>query len=1145
MRGWGPPAQGHAPPGGCAEPMGSEGGERMRGKGGVEEEGHVVEEGGSPGPSRGAPTPRSCPQAPPPAACADVTASEPRPLGADDVTAVGGANVSAKGAIDCNGAKAEPTMEGNGGGTQGHRDPMGAPIEAYGDATTPIAPNGTPQMGDGVMGVTHRDVIMEGTNQSDVTMDPKTTLGAPIEAYGDATTPIAPNGTPQMGDGDMGVTHRDVIMGWTDPSDVTMGHRDPMGAPIEAYGDATTPIAPNGTPQGGDGAMGVTHRDVIMGWTESSGVTRDHRDPMGAPIEAYGDATTPIAPNGTPQMGDGAIAVTHRDVIMGWTESSGATRDHRDPMGAPIEAYGDATTPIAPNGTPQGGDEDMGVTHRDVIMGWTDSSGVTQGHRDPKGVPIEAYGDATTPMAPNGTPQNDDGAMGVTHRDVIMGWTDSSMVTMDHRDPMGAPIEAYGDATTPIAPNGTPQGGDGDMGVTHRDVIMGWTDSSMVTMDHRDPMGAPIEAYGDATTPIAPNGTPQMGDGAMGVTHRDVIMGWTDPSDVTMGHRDPMGAPIEAYGDATTPIAPNGTPQMGDGAMGVTHRDVIMGWTDTSGVTQGHRDPMGAPIEAYGDATTPIAPNGTPQGGDEDMGVTHRDVIMGWTESSEVTMDHRDPMGAPIEAYGDATTPIAPNGTPQGGDGSMGGTHRDVIMEGPDPCGVIQGHRDPMGAPIEAYGDATTPIAPNGTPQGGDGAMGVTPRDVIMEGTNQSDVTMDPKATLGAPIEAYGDATTPMAPNGTPQGGDGVMGVTHRDVIMGWTDQSDVTMDHRDPMGAPIEAYGDATTPIAPNGTPQGGDGDMGVTPRDVIMEGTNQSDVTMDPKATLGAPIEAYGDATTPMAPNGTPQGGDGVMGVTHRDVIMGWTDQSDVTMDHRDPMGAPIEAYGDATTPIAPNGTPQGGDGDMGVTPRDVIMEGTNQSDVTMDPKATLGAPIEAYGDATTPMAPNGTPQGGDGVMGVTQRGVIMEGTNQSDVTVGHRDPMGAPIEAYGDATTPIAPNGTPQGGDGVMGVTPRDVIMEGTNQSDVTMDPKVTSGHPIEANGDATTSVGPTAKPRLPDDIMAQPANSGILRGEAPPPLCPAPPPPAPNVFPVTVGPHGAAPPPLRSLPLLLLPLPLLLR
>ncbi|XP_033928184.1 nascent polypeptide-associated complex subunit alpha, muscle-specific form-like isoform X4 [Melopsittacus undulatus] len=1079
------------------------------------------------------------------------------------------------------------------GVTQSHRDPMGAPIEAYGDATTPIAPNGTPQGGDDVMGVTHSDVIMRGTDPCRVTMDHRDPMGAPIEAYGDATTPIAPNGTPQGGDDVMVGTHSDVIMGVTDQSGVTQSHRDPIGAPIEAYGDATTPIAPNGTPRGSDDVIESTHSDVIMGVTQPSGVTMDHRDPIGAPIEAYGDATTPIAPNGTPQGGDDVIVGTHSDVIMGGTHPSGVTIDPKVTMGAPIEAYGDATTPIAPNGTPQGGDDVMGVTHSDVIMKGTDSCGVTMDHRDPIGAPIEAYGDATTPIAPNGTPQGDYDVMGVTHSDVIMGVTHSSGVTRDHRDPMGAPIEAYGDATTPIAPNGTPQGVYDVIGVTHSDVIMGVTDQPGVTQSHRDPMGVPIEAYGDATTPIAPNGTPRGGDDVIVGTHSDVIMGVTQPTGVTQSHRDPMGAPIEAYGDATTPIAPNGTPQGDYDVMGVTHSDVIMGGTHTSGVTESNRDPMGAPIEAYGDATTPIAPNGTPHGGDDVMGVTHSDVIMSGTHPSGVTMDHRDPMGAPIEAYGDATTPIAPNGTPHGGYDVTPGTHSDVIMRGTDPCGVTMDHRDPMGAPIEAYGDATTPIAPNGTPQGGDDVMGVTHSDVIMGVTHPSKVTMDPKVTMGVPIEAYGDAITPMSPNGTPQGGYDVMGVTHSDVIMRGTHPSGVTTDHRDPMGAPIEAYGDATTPIAAYGTPQGGDDVMGVTHSDVIMGVTHPPDVTMDHRDPMGAPIEAYGDATTPIAPNGTPRGGDDVIGVTHSDVIMGGTHPSGVTQSHRVPMGAPTEAYGDATTPMAPNGTPQRGDDVMGVTHSDVIMGVTHPPDVTMDPKATMGAPIEAYGEATTPIAPNGTPHGGDDVMGVTHSDVIMGVTDQSGVTQSHKDPMDAPIEAYGEATTPIAPNGTPQGGYDVIGVTHSDVIMGGTHSSGVTQSHRDPMGAPIEAYGDATTPiapngtpqggydvmgvthsdvimgvthpsevtqsnrdpmgapieaygapptpVGPTSKPRPRDDVTARPSHGCVVRVDDDPP----PPPPPSHVFPVTLGPRGAAPPPLRPLPLLLLPLPLLLR
>ncbi|XP_033928198.1 nascent polypeptide-associated complex subunit alpha, muscle-specific form-like isoform X16 [Melopsittacus undulatus] len=1018
---------------------------------------------------------------------------------------------------------------------------MGAPIEAYGDTTTPMAPNGTPQRGYDIIGVTHSDVIMGVTNPSGVTQSHRDPMGSPIEAYGDATTPIAPNGTPQGGDDVIAGTHSDVIMGVTHPPDVTMDPKATMGAPIEAYGDATTPIAPNGTPQGGDDVMGVTHSDVIMRGTDPCRVTMDHRDPMGAPIEAYGDATTPIAPNGTPQGGDDVMVGTHSDVIMGVTDQSGVTQSHRDPIGAPIEAYGDATTPIAPNGTPRGSDDVIESTHSDVIMGVTQPSGVTMDHRDPIGAPIEAYGDATTPIAPNGTPQGGDDVIVGTHSDVIMGGTHPSGVTIDPKVTMGAPIEAYGDATTPIAPNGTPQGGDDVMGVTHSDVIMKGTDSCGVTMDHRDPIGAPIEAYGDATTPIAPNGTPQGDYDVMGVTHSDVIMGVTHSSGVTRDHRDPMGAPIEAYGDATTPIAPNGTPQGVYDVIGVTHSDVIMGVTDQPGVTQSHRDPMGVPIEAYGDATTPIAPNGTPRGGDDVIVGTHSDVIMGVTQPTGVTQSHRDPMGAPIEAYGDATTPIAPNGTPQGDYDVMGVTHSDVIMGGTHTSGVTESNRDPMGAPIEAYGDATTPIAPNGTPQGGYDVMGVTHSDVIMRGTHPSGVTTDHRDPMGAPIEAYGDATTPIAAYGTPQGGDDVMGVTHSDVIMGVTHPPDVTMDHRDPMGAPIEAYGDATTPIAPNGTPRGGDDVIGVTHSDVIMGGTHPSGVTQSHRVPMGAPTEAYGDATTPMAPNGTPQRGDDVMGVTHSDVIMGVTHPPDVTMDPKATMGAPIEAYGEATTPIAPNGTPHGGDDVMGVTHSDVIMGVTDQSGVTQSHKDPMDAPIEAYGEATTPIAPNGTPQGGYDVIGVTHSDVIMGGTHSSGVTQSHRDPMGAPIEAYGDATTPIAPNGTPQGGYDVMGVTHSDVIMGVTHPSEVTQSNRDPMGAPIEAYGAPPTPVGPTSKPRPRDDVTARPSHGCVVRVDDDPP----PPPPPSHVFPVTLGPRGAAPPPLRPLPLLLLPLPLLLR
>ncbi|KAK4805133.1 hypothetical protein QYF61_004972, partial [Mycteria americana] len=310
------------------------------------------------------------------------------------------------------------------------------------------------------------------------------------------------------------------------------------------------------------------------------------------------------------------------------------------------------------------------------------------------------------------------------------------------------------------------------------------------------------------------------------------------------------------------------------------------------------------------------------------------------------------------------------------------------------------------------YREATTVVGPIATSQGGDNLMVATHGDVTMEGTEEPGVTQDPGDALSHIAEVYREATTVMGPIATSQGGDNLVVATHGDVLMEGTEEPDVTNCSGDALGHVAEVYREATTVVGPIATSQGGDKVMVATHGDVLMEGTERPGVTQDLGDTLGHVAEVYSEATTVVGPIATSQGGDNLMR---------------------------------ATTVAGPIATSQGGDNLVVGTHGDETMEGTERPGVTNCSGDTLGHVAEVLSRDTTTEGPVPTSQGGDNLMVATHGDVLVEGTAQPGATQDPGDTLGRVTMVYRDATTVVGPIATSQGGDNLMVATHGDVLME----------------------------------------------------------------------------------------------------
>ncbi|XP_068027001.1 uncharacterized protein [Melanerpes formicivorus] len=554
--------------------------------------------------------------------------------------------------------------------------------------------------------------------------------------------------------------------------------------------------------------------------------------------------------------------------------------------------------------------------------------------------------------------------------------------------------------------------------------------------------------------------------------------------------------------DATTGVGPSGTSEGGDKVLVATPGEVTMKGTKELEATQDPKATLDPVTQDPCDATTPVRPSGTSQGGDKVLVATPGDVPTEGTKQLEATQDPGTTLDSVTKALCDATTPVGPSGTSQGGDKVLVATPRDVTMEGTKELETTQDPKATLDPVTQDPCDATTPVGPSGTSQGGDKVLVATPGDVTMEGTKELEATQDPKATLDLATEAPPDATTPVGPSGTSQGGDKVLVATPRDVTMEGTKELEATQDPGTTLDPVTEAPPDATTLMGPSGTSQGGDKELVATPGDVTMEGTKELEATQDPGTTLDPVTEAPSDATTPVGPSGTSQGGDKVLVATPGDVTMEGTKELEATQDPKTSLDPVTEAPSDATTLMGPSGTSQGGDKELVATPGDVTTEGTKELEATQDPGTTLDPVTEAPSDATTPVGPSGTSQGGDKVLVATPGDVTMEGTKELEATQDPGSTLDPVTEAPPDATTLVGPLGTSQGGDKVLVATPGEVPTEGTKELEATQGPQATQELVPKASPDGSSVVCPQpTSPGGGSPVVATPGGV-LLEGTAQP-------------------------------------------
>nr|XP_041568304.1 mucin-1-like [Taeniopygia guttata] len=728
-----------------------------------------------------------------------------------------------------------------------------------------------------------------------------------------------------------------------------------------------------------------------------------------------------------------------------------------------------------------------------------------------------------------------------TQGDIEVEGTEDPGATGDPRDSSGHVTEAYGDATTTMASVPVSSGGDKVLVATSGDVAMGGTEDPSVTDDPRDALGRVSEAYADATTMVATVTTSPGGDKVLVATSGDVTMEVTATPEATGDPRDTLGHLSDVTGDATTTAASVPVSPGGDKALVATSADVAMEGTEDPSATGDPRGALRCVTEAYGDATTTMATVTTSPGSDKMLVAPGEDVAMEGTAQPGATNCSWDTLGRVPEVPGDATTTVASVPVSPGGDKALLATSGDIAVEGTEDPSATGDPRDTLGFITEAYGDATTVVAPVSTSPGSDKVLVATSGDVAMEGTAQTNITSDPRDTLGHVTEAYGDATTTMASVPVSPGDDKALVATSGDVAMEGTAQPDVTSDPRDTLGHVTEAYADATTVVAPVSTSPGSDKMLVAPGEDVAMEGTAQPGATNCSWDTLGRVPEVPGDATTTVASVPVSPGCDKALEATSGDVAMEVTEDPSVTSGLGDTLGHVTEAYGDATITMAPLTTSSGGDKVLVATSGDIAVEGTEDPGATGDPRDSSGHVTEAYGDATTTMASVPVSSGGDKFLVATTGDVTMEGTAQPEATGDPRDTLGRVSEAYGDATTMVATVTVSPGGDKAPVATSADVAMEVTAPPGATN----TSGDPLGRAPD----VPPGATTPVPNAIMVAPGGDVAVGGPAPPPPChahsfpvtaAAPPPPGPP------GLSGSAPSssPLPLLLLLLLPLPLLL-
>ncbi|XP_072704283.1 uncharacterized protein [Ciconia boyciana] len=971
------------------------------------------------------------------------------------------------------------------GVTQDPGDAVGHVTEVTRDATTVVGPIATSQ-GDNLMVATHGDVTMEGTEEPDVTNQPGDTLGHVTMVYREATTVVGPIATSQGGDNLMVATHGDVLMEGTERPGVTNCSGDTLGHVAEVLSGDTTTEGPVTASQGGDKLMVATHGDVTMEGTEEPGVTRDPGDTLSHVAEVSRDATTMVGPIATSQGGDNLMVATHGDVLVEGTAQPGVTQDPGDTLGHVAEVSRDATTVVGPIATSQGGDRVLVATHGDVTMEGTEEPDVTNQPGDALGHVAEVLNGDTTTEGPVTTSQGGDNLMVATHGDVILEGTKDPCVTGGPGDAVGHVTVGYRGDTTTAGRATTSQGGDQDVVAREGGVLMEGTARPDVTDQPGDTLDHVTVGYAGDVTAAGPVTASQGGDEAAVAQDGDVLMEGTEEPGVTQDPGDTLGHVTEVSRDATTVVGPIATSQ-GDYLMVATHGDVLVEGTAQPGVTQDPGDTLGHVAEVSRDATTVVGPIATSQGGDRVLVATHGDVTMEGTEEPDVTNQPGDALGHVAEVLNGDTTTEGPVTTSQGGDNLMVATHGDVLMEGTERPGVTNCSGDTLSHVAEVSRDATTVVGPIATSQGGDNLMVATHGDVTMEGTEEPSVTQDPGDAVGHVTEVYREATTVVGPIATSQGGDNLMVATHGDVIMEGTARPGVTQDPGDTLGHVTEVSRDATAVVGPITMSQGGDKVVVATHGDVLMEGTEEPGVTQSPGDAVGHVTMVYREATTVVGPIATSQGGDKLMVATHGDVTMEGTEEPGVTQDPGDAVGHVTEVSRDVTTVVGAIATSQGGDKVVVATHGDVLMEGTEEPDVTNQPGDTLGHVTMVYREATTVVGPIAMSQGGDKVVVATHGDVIMEGTAQPSVTQDPGDAVGHVTEVSRDVTTVVGPIATSHGGDNLMVATHGDVIMEGTEEPDVTNQPGDALGHVTEVLSGDTTMEGPVTTSQGGDNLM----------------------------------------------------------
>ncbi|XP_066064435.1 mucin-19-like [Chamaea fasciata] len=749
------------------------------------------------------------------------------------------------------------------------------------------------------------------------------------------------------------------------------------------------------------------------------------------------------------------------------------------PTGSVTTQDGSVTAPAGSVTPSPGSDEVLVATDGGVALegtlGAPNCSGDTSGHGP------DVPGDATTAAGSVTASPGSDNLVVAAGNVTAEEGTEEPDVTGDPGDTVGHLDDVTGNATTTMTFVTASPGSDNLVVATGNDTATEGTEGPGVTGDPGDTWGHLSDVTGDATTVVAPVTTPPGSDKLLEATNGDVAMEGTEEPDVTADPGDTVGHLDDVTGDATTTVTFVTVSPAGDNLVVASDDDTTLEGTTQPDVTGGPGDTVGRDSKVTEGATTPVGLVTKSPAGDRGGDVALEGTL-GATNCSG------DASGHGPDVPGDVTTP-------PGSDNLVVAAGNVTAEEGTEEPDVTGDPRDSWGHLDDVTGNATATVT-FVTPSPGDGKVLVaSDDDTTLEGTTQPDVTADPGDTWGHLSDITGDATTVVAPVTTPPGSDKLLVATNGGVAMEGTEEPDVTADPGDIVGHLSDVTGDATTTVTFVTASPAGDNLVVASDDDTAVEGTEEPDVTGDPRDIWGHLSDVTGNATTTVTSDPASPAGDKVLVASDDDTTVEGTEGPGVTGGPGDILGLVTNVPREATTPVAPVTSPPAGDIDGGVA-----LEGTlGATNCSGD---TSGHGPDVPGDATTAAGSVTASPGSDNLVVAAGNVTAEEGTEEPDVTGDPRDSWGHLDDVTGNATATVTSDPASPAGGKVLVASDNDTTLEGTEEPDVTGDPRDTWGHFNDVTGDVTTVVAPVTTPPGSDNLVVATGNDTAEEGTTQP-------------------------------------------